>query len=80
MEVVSGLPVTDDAREDSDLVSYFKGQMADSDDRPLDLLDANANWDVEIGMKLFGIADRCLETVKQRRPTMTQILEDFNNL
>ena len=54
--------------------------MADSDDRPLDLLDVNANWDVEIGMKLFRIADRCLETVKQRRPTMTQILEDFSNL
>ena len=53
--------------------------MADSDDRPLDLLDANANWDVEIGMQLFGIANRCLETVKQR-PTKTKILEDFSNL
>jgi len=80
VEVVSGLPVTDQTREEPDLVSHFQGQMADSDDRPLDLLDVNANWDVEIGMKLFGIADRCLETVKQRRPTMTQILEDFSNL
>ena len=54
--------------------------MADYDDRPVDLLDANADWDVEIGMKLFRTANRCLETVKQRRPTMTEILTDFSNL
>lgn len=51
--------------------------IQESEAEPAELLDEKAGeWDLEMAIQLFALADRCTEA-KKKRPTMVETLQNY---
>ena len=81
LEIVSGLPVIDNNRDDPNIIDHFEYTMEEIEEQNLTLeksglLSPIANWNIETGSKLLKIAEKCLQNDRRSRPTMRQITEE----
>ncbi|XP_060082670.1 interleukin-1 receptor-associated kinase 4-like [Ylistrum balloti] len=77
LEVLTGLAPNDPRREEADLWSYVQESCDDNCDIK-DLLDQSAgDWNEDIAIALFIIAQKCLHDKKKKRALVGDILPDL---
>ncbi|OWF56124.1 Interleukin-1 receptor-associated kinase 4 [Mizuhopecten yessoensis] len=77
LEVLTGLSPNDPRREEADLWSYVQ-ETCDDNESIKDLLDKSAgDWNVNVAIAVFVIAQKCLHDKKKKRVLVADILPDL---
>ncbi|XP_053742303.1 interleukin-1 receptor-associated kinase 4 isoform X1 [Synchiropus splendidus] len=82
LELVSGLPPVDEARDPQFLVD-LRHDVDDEDEKMTleDLVDrAMADWKLEQVEKVYTLAGKCLHERKNRRPPIQQVLSELSEV
>ncbi|KAG1938326.1 interleukin-1 receptor-associated kinase 4 isoform X2 [Pimephales promelas] len=80
LEVLSGLPPVDESR-DPKLLMEMKDEIEDDEVSLQDFIDSKMEgWQMEDVEKMYDVASQCLCEKKNRRPTITQVLSELEDL
>ncbi|CAM4733668.1 unnamed protein product [Leuciscus chuanchicus] len=80
LEILSGLPPVDESR-DPKLLMEMKDEIDDDEVSLQDFIDCKMEgWQMEEVEKMYDVASQCLCEKKNRRPTITQVLSELEDL
>ncbi|CAM4733686.1 unnamed protein product [Leuciscus chuanchicus] len=80
LEILSGLPPVDESR-DPKLLMEMKDEIDDDEVSLSDFIDSKMEgWQMEEVEKMYDVASQCLCEKKNRRPAITQVLSELEDL
>lgn len=80
LEILSGLPPVDESR-DPKLLMEMKDEIDDDEVSLEDFIDSKMEgWQMEEVEKMYDVASQCLCEKKNRRPAITQVLSELEDL
>ncbi|KAK7117949.1 hypothetical protein R3I94_023234 [Phoxinus phoxinus] len=80
LEILSGLPPVDESR-DPKLLMEMKDEIDDDEVSLQDFIDSKMEgWQMEEAEKMYDVASQCLCEKKNRRPAITQVLSELEDL